>query len=218
MARTRAPTRGAPTGGFGMSYDPEIHHRRSIRYKGYDYASAGAYFVSVVVQGRLCLFGRVVDGEMRLNGAGKMVRRVWDGMPERFPFIGLDEFVVMPNHVHGVIFFRQVEAMEGVPAMVSTRAPARAPTRGAPTFGEVVGAFKSVTTVEYGRGVREAGWQRYDWRLWQRNFFERVIRNERELNLIREYIVNNSRNWDSDRENPAGTGVDRGRAENPLED
>ena len=137
-----------------MSYDPEIHHRRSIRLGGYDYSSAGAYFVSVVVQGRLCLFGRVVDGEMRLNGAGEMVRRVWDGMPERFPFIGSDEFVVMPNHVHGVIFFRQVEATEGVPA--------RAPTRGAPTFGEVVGAFKSVTTVEYGRGVREAGWQRYD--------------------------------------------------------
>ena len=158
----------------------------------------------------MCLFGRVVDGEMRLNGAGEMVRRVWDGMPGRFPSIGLDEFVVMPNHVHGVIFLRQVSATEG--------APARAPTRGAPTFGEVVGAFKSVTTVEYGRGVREAGWQRYDGRLWQRNFFERVIRNERELNLIREYIVNNSRNWDSDRENPAGTDAGRGRSENPLED
>ena len=193
-----------------MSYDPEIHHRRSIRLGGYDYSSAGAYFVSVVVQGRLCLFGRVVDGEMRLNGAGEMVRRVWDGMPERFPFIGSDEFVVMPNHVHGVIFFRQVEATEGVPA--------RAPTRGAPTFGEVVGAFKSVTTVEYGRGVREAGWQRYDGRLWQRNFYERVIRNERELSLIREYIVRNPMNWESDRENPAETNVDRGRAENPLED
>ena len=201
-----------------MSYDPEIHHRRSIRYKGYDYASAGAYFVSVVVQGRLCLFGRVVDGEMRLNGAGEMVRRVWDGMPERFPFIGLDEFVVMPNHVHGVVFFRQVVVTVGVAAMASTGAPARAPTRGAPTFGEVVGAFKSVTTVEYGRGVREAGWQRYDGRLWQRNFYERVIRDERELNLIREYIVRNPMNWESDRENPTGTNAGVQGSENPLED
>ena len=196
-----------------MSYDPEIHHRRSIRLGGYDYSSAGAYFVSIVAQGRLCLFGRVVDGEMRLNGAGEMVRRVWDGMPDRFPFIGLDEFVVMPNHVHGVIFFRQVLATEGVAAMASTGAPARAPT-----FGEVVGAFKSVTTVEYGRGVREAGWQRYDERLWQRNFYERVIRNERELNLIREYIVRNPMKWESDRENPTGTNAGVQGSENPLED
>ena len=133
-----------------MIYNPDIHHRRSIRLDGYDYSHAGAYFISIAAQGRLCLFGSVVDGELRLNDAGKMVRRVWDGMPDRFPFIDLDEFVVMPNHVHGVIFIRQ-------PAPTT-----RAPTRGAPTLGDVVGAFKSVTTVEYCRGVRGLGWQRFD--------------------------------------------------------
>ena len=91
-----------------MMYDPEIHQRRSIRLKGYDYSQAGAYFVTIVAQGRLCLFGDVVDGEMRANDAGEMVWRVWDGMPGRFPSIEMDEFVVMPNHVHGVIIIPPV--------------------------------------------------------------------------------------------------------------
>ena len=192
---------------YGMDndviYNPDIHHRKSIRLDGYDYSGAGAYFISVVAQGRLCLFGSVVDGELRLNDAGKMVRRVWDGMPDRFPLINMDEFVVMPNHVHGVIFIHQPAPTTGA----TSRAPAggRAPTRGAPTLGDVVGAFKSVTTVEYSRGVREMGWQRFDKRLWQRNYFERVIRNDSELGRTREYIANNIMNWESDRENPSGT-------------
>ena len=191
-------------------YNPDIHHRKSIRLDGYDYSGAGAYFISVVAQGRLCLFGSVVDGELRLNEAGKMVRRVWDGMPDRFPLINMDEFVVMPNHVHGVIFIRQPAPTTGATsrAPAGGRAPTRggrAPTRGAPTLGEVVGAFKSVTTVEYVRGVRGLGWQGFDKRLWQRNYFERVVRNESELGRTREYIANNIMNWESDRENPSGT-------------
>ena len=206
VARTGAPTRGGRTGDFGMSYDPEIHHRRSIRYKGYDYTSAGAYFVSIVAQGRLCLFGEVVDGEMRLNGAGEMVRRVWDGMPERIPYVVMDEFVVMPNHVHGVIFIGQPLAR------------AAGHTGGAPMLGEVVGAFKSVSTVEYGKGVKGSGWQRFERRLWQRNFFERIVRNEHELGQIREYIVKNPMNWESDWENPTGTNASVQGWENPFED
>ena len=173
-----------------MSYDPEIHRRRSIRLDGYDYSSAGAYFISIVAQGRLCLFGNVVDGVMRLNDAGKMVRRVWDGMSDRFPLIAMDGFVVMPNHVHGVIFIHQPAPTAGV----------------APTLGDVVRALKSVTTVEYGRGVRGMGWQRFEKRLWQRNYYERVVRNESELGAIREYIANNVVNWELDRENPNGDG------------
>ena len=88
----------------------------------------------------------------------------------------------------------------------------RAPTRGAPTLGNVVGAFKSVTTVEYGRGVRELGWQRFDKRLWQRNNFERVIRNDSELGRVREYIANNIMKWEFDRENPSGTIASSGRS------
>ena len=160
----------------------------------------------------MCLFGSVVDGELHLNDAGKMVRRVWDGMPDRFPFINMDEFVVMPNHIHGVIFIRQPAPTTGATSRAPTRG-GRAPTRGAPTLGDVVGAFKSVTTVEYVRGVRGLGWQRFDKRLWQRNYFERVIRDESELGRIREYIANNIMKWEFDRENPSGTIASAGRSD-----
>ena len=111
-----------------MMYNPDIHKRRSIRLKGYDYSLAGAYFITIVAQGRLCLFGDVVDGEMRLNGAGKMVCQVWDGMPGRFPSIEMDEFVVMPNHVHGVIIIRQSSASRSGVVPNETGATTRATT------------------------------------------------------------------------------------------
>ena len=187
-----------------MTHDPDIHRRRSVRLSGYDYSSAGAYFVSVVVQGRLCLFGEVVDGEMRVNGAGEMVRRVWEGMPERFAYVVMDAFVVMPNHVHGVVFLRQtVEATEASKGETA---------RDDPALGDVVRVLKSVTTVEYGKGVRGMGWVRFERRLWQRNYYERVIRNGSELRAVREYIVNNPRNWELDRENPGAGGEGRGGA------
>ena len=124
-----------------MTYNPHIHHRRSIRLKEYDYSQAGAYFITIVTQGRLGLFGDVVDGEMRLNDAGGMVRRVWDGMPDRFPSVEMDEFVVMPNHVHGVIFIRQSSASHVPPvgaALVGARTDAKATIRVAPALGDVV--------------------------------------------------------------------------------
>src|SRR5476651_1516275 len=86
-----------------MKYNPEIHHRRSIRLREYDYSAAGAYFVTICAQGRECLFGDVVDGAMRLNAAGEIVRAAWNVLPERSPDIMMDEFVIMPNHFHGII-------------------------------------------------------------------------------------------------------------------
>ena len=88
---------------YNMKHDPDKHHRRSIRLKGYDYSQAGAYFVTICTQDRECLFGDIVDGEMRLNDAGHMVRDVWHKIPEHFPYADIDEFVVMPNHFHGII-------------------------------------------------------------------------------------------------------------------
>ena len=94
----------APTNKYThMKYDPDKHHRRSIRLKGYDYSQAGAYFVTICTQDRECLFGDVVDGEMRLNDAGQMVHRIWNDLSVKYPDIEMDEFVVMPNHVHGII-------------------------------------------------------------------------------------------------------------------
>lgn len=86
-----------------MKYDPQRHHRRSIRLRGYDYAQPGAYFVTVVAQQRACLFGDVVDGEMRLNDAERVVAYTWHDLPNHVGGITLDAFVVMPNHVHGII-------------------------------------------------------------------------------------------------------------------
>ncbi len=86
-----------------MKYDPQKHHRRSIRLKGYDYSQAGAYFVTICTQNRECLFGDIVDGEMMLNDAGQMVEQCWYDIPLHFPHAGLDEFVVMPNHIHGIV-------------------------------------------------------------------------------------------------------------------
>ncbi|HMM99112.1 MAG TPA: hypothetical protein PKC99_08900, partial [Anaerolineales bacterium] len=86
-----------------MKYDPKIHHRRSIRLKGYDYSQAGAYFVTIVTQGRAQLFGHIEHGEMILNDAGQMIVKWWNELPNKFPQITLGAFVVMPNHFHGII-------------------------------------------------------------------------------------------------------------------
>jgi len=90
-----------------MKYDPDIHHRRSIRLREYDYSSTGAYFVTTCTQGRECLFGDVVDEAIRLDPAGESVWAAWDELPERFPNIVMDEFVVMPNHFHGIIILNE---------------------------------------------------------------------------------------------------------------
>ena len=114
-----------------MVFDPKKHHRRSIRLPGYDCAQAGAYFITIVAQGRECLFGQVVSGEMRLNDAGRMTWGEWRALGDRFPAVELDEFVVMPNHVHGI-----VRIVDG------------ATTRDAPTLGDIVDVFKSINTNE----------------------------------------------------------------------
>ncbi|WP_298482655.1 transposase [uncultured Chloroflexus sp.] len=202
-----------------MKYDPEKHHRRSIRLKGYDYSQAGAYFITIVTQDRACLFGEVVDGEMRLNDAGRMVWDEWDALPDRFPGLELDAFVVMPNHVHGIIVLTGsatvgaglVPAPDGdMPAPDGVRAglvpaplvpaPNEATTRVAPTIGDIVGAFKSITTVAYIRGVKQSGWPPFRGRVWQRNYYEHIIRNEESLNRIRQYIADNPLRWAFDRE------------------
>ena len=189
-----------------MPESADRQSRRSIRLKGYDYSQAGAYFVTIVTQGRVCLFGDVVGDTMQLNGAGRLAQAAWEGLPRRFPGIGLDTFVVMPNHVHGIIVIDESVGASLVGSQDGDHAGMpdgeRATTRVAPTLGDVVGAYKSIVTVEYARGVRANGWRRFRGRLWQRNYYEHVIRDERELHLAREYIVNNPLQWSLDRENP----------------
>lgn len=111
-----------------MPYDPNRHHRRSIRLKGYDYAQPGAYFVTVVTQHLKWLFGEIVHGQMVLNDAGRMIQTVWDAIPEHHPGIEIDAFVIMPNHIHGIIVITDVNASAtSAPALAHMPAPAPAP-------------------------------------------------------------------------------------------
>ena len=184
-----------------MPHHPESH-RRSIRLQEYDYTQSGAYFFTVVVQDRLCLFGDVVDQEMRTNEAGALVHSLWEALPGRFSFIQLDVFIVMPNHVHGILTIDQSVGAPLVGARGGNSSPTRATTRVAPTLGAVIGAYKSLTTRAYIEGVNAGAWPPFRKRLWQRNYYEHVVRNDASLAELRQYILDNPARWAFDRENP----------------
>jgi REP element-mobilizing transposase RayT len=199
-----------------MRYDPEKHHRRSIRLKGYDYSRPGAYFITIVTQDRACLFGEVVDGEMRLNAAGQMVEKWWAELNHKFPNVQTDEFVIMPNHFHGIIVITHVgadlcvcpnESGAHVGADQRVCPDETGAHTGAP-LPEIIQWFKTMTTNEYIRGVKQSGWPPFRGRLWQRNYYEHIIRNDQSLHCIRQYIAENPLRWHLDRENPDRTGID----------
>lgn len=123
-----------------------------------------------------------------------MVVSEWEALVERFPHVDLDAFVAMPNHIHGILLLKDFE-------LSADQIKARA-DRSFPGMGDIVGAFKSRTTVLYARGVRDNGWPAFHGRLWQRNYFEHIIRDEVSLQKLREYIVNNPLRWELDSENP----------------
>jgi REP element-mobilizing transposase RayT len=194
-------------------FDPQKHHRRSIRLNGYDYTQAGAYFVTVVTLGRECLFGEIINGETVLNEYGKIVQKWWDDIPNHFPGVETGAFVVMPNHVHGVFVIvddgrgavpapsisAQEDAMEsGLDGGMLTLGRGNpAPTK-KPTLGQIVAYFKYKSTKEMNMldapGVVT--------KFWQRNYYERIIRNDREMDAIWNYIEGNPSAWADDDENP----------------
>ena len=175
-----------------MKFDPGKHHRRSLRLKGYDYSRSGAYFVTICTHGRECLFGEVMDGDMRLNDVGRAAQAEWVRLPEHFQSVELDEFVIMPNHVHGIIL---VGAGLAPP-------DGRGAASSAPTLGHILRAFKSISAIAVNRLLGRSGRS-----LWQRNYYEHIVRNENELARIREYIANNPAQWALDRENPNYAGA-----------
>jgi putative transposase len=182
-----------------MVFDPDAQHRRSFRLKGFDYSADGAYFVTVCAQGRECLFGRIVNGGMELNEAGWMVETWWREMSNKFPSVGIDTFVVMPNHFHGIVCIVGA-TLCGRP--VADKEEGR-PHRVAPTLGDIIDWFKTMTTNAYIRGVKQSNWPSFPGRLWQRNYYERIIRDEVEFDAIRKYIVENPMKWVEDTENPS---------------
>ncbi len=226
-------------------YNPNIHHRKSIRLKGYDYSQAGLYFITICVNRRgnpLWLpFGNIKNGEMMLNDAGRMVENEWWKLPQRFSNIELHEYVAMSNHFHAIIEIVgatlvvaqndekktvaqndrneqnnlvqpetvQPETVQSEMVQPETVQPENqmgqpqgiAPTAKPKTVGDMVGAFQSIVTVEYIRGVKQLGWQPFNGKLWQRNYWEHIIRDELSYQRISEYIINNPKNWDNDKLN-----------------
>lgn len=194
-----------------MKFHPEIHHRRSIRLQGYDYTQAGAYFVTVCSQNRECLFGKIENAEMRLNAAGNMIESTWNEIPGNYPGIDIAEFIVMPNHIHGIIVIVGATSRGCPPHVCPETGHAReqqgqargpAPTETRLSLPDVVHRFKTLTTKRYADGVKQWSWPPFQGRLWQRNYWEHVIRNESDLARIREYIQNNPTQWALDRLNP----------------
>jgi putative transposase len=184
-----------------MRYDAKIHHRRSIRKHGYDYSFPGWYFVTLCTEGKDYTFGCIMEWQMQLNDAGRMVADEWKRMPERFPEFVLDEFVVMPNHFHAIFQIAAPLPGKTIVGAPLVGAQTRASTRPAPTVGDIVGAFKSLTANQYLRRVQQFAWRPVPKGLWQRNYYEHIIRNERELEATRAYIRENPARWDSDPEN-----------------
>jgi putative transposase len=244
------------------NYNPDIHHRRSIRLKGYDYSSAGLYFITICVQNRKLLFGEILGEEIQfgadlrvcpnnninpqyfsqtmiLNDAGKMVMRWYYELENKFPDIRCHEMVVMPNHFHCIIenTGSNVDIVGAdlcvCPYPVKKNEPntdehnvsgehadnqyvlgehvdnqyvlgehadnqyVLGEHKGSP-LRNVIQWFKTMTTNEYIRGVKNYGWNRFENRLWQRNYWEHIIRDNGSLNRIAEYIINNPRTWNRD--------------------
>ncbi|MFT6844078.1 MAG: putative transposase [Flavobacteriales bacterium] len=264
-----------------MAYDPNKHNRKSIRLKGYDYAQAGLYFVTICVQHRRCLFGEIQNGQLHLNPAGKMIEKWYAELEKKFPDIQCHEKIIMPNHIHFIVENVGMPARTQIHKNTNTIPPVRADLRVCPNekpeidstdseldethfqlderkniltkqndilhdknlnlnernsnlnknnpllnehipisnehipilnehipiLGEHTGSplhrvvqwFKTMSTNEYIRRVKSDKWKRFDGKLWQRNYYEHIIRNETAHQNISNYIVNNPKNWNTDK-------------------
>ena len=174
-------------------YNPEKHHRRSIRLKGYDYSQAGTYFVTICVQDKVCLLGKIVDGKMQVNTYGEIVKKNWKWLAEQYPYVILDEWIVMPNHFHGILFIDRRGGSRTAQQEDSSQRSQEGAKR--KPLGRLIGAFKTVSTKQINELRNTPGV-----RFWQRNYYEHIVRNERELNNIRQYIINNPLHWEFDTE------------------
>ena len=211
-----------------MGFDAQKHHRRSIRLVDYDYAGLGAYFITVCVHDRESLFGDIVEVEIRLNRWGEIADECWRAIPVHFENVELDAFVVMPNHVHGIIVIADVVGATHAsplrdaspPPGASSRPDAVPPPHASPSqhasslqsplptipngpkprsIGAIIGSYKSGVSKRINETRATPGQP-----VWQRNNYEHVIRDEAELARIREYIETNPARWTVDRENPHG--------------
>jgi len=196
-----------------MAYNPDIHHRNSVRLRSYDYRSAGAYFVTICTHQKEPILAEIVDGAVSPSSLGNVVWERWHQIPEHFPYVDLDEFIIMPNHLHGIVFINDnVGATHASPAVtdltdmadVSITAqddrarhasPLQKPGPEKQSLGAIIGSFKSACTKRINEARSTSGMP-----VWQRNYHERIIRNEEELHSLRDYILTNPIRWDGDGE------------------
>lgn len=187
-----------------MKYNPKKHNRRSIRLKGYDYSRQGRYFVTLCVQDRRHFFGEIINQEMHLNDAGLMIEKWYLELENKFPSIQCHEYVVMPNHFHCIIEITSTTV--GADLCVCPVNPDQRVNpdsilgehKNSP-LSEIIQWFKTMSTNEYIRGVKQLDWPRFNKKLWQRNYYEHIIRNDRACDEIAEYIITNPQKWDNDR-------------------
>jgi len=200
-----------------MTYNPEIHHRQSLRLKGYDYSKPGLYFITICTQNREYLFGDVSDGRMVLNAGGRIAQTCWLDIPNHFPHAILDEFIIMPNHVHGIIIIKQSKQNTGAKNLSPPQKQSSdnnissdnnfSPPQGLPennissgqqfrspsgTIGSMVRGFKIGVTKWFRRNT-------VIYTVWQRNYYENVVHSEKNLTRIRKYIMENPLKWQADR-------------------
>lgn len=177
-----------------MTHDLKKHRRRSIRLKDYDYSQSGAYFITICTHNKEILFGEILDGEMQLNEWGNVVEDCWDEVPRHFKNVELDAFIVMPNHVHGIIIItNDIHVGAGFPRPYNKNISGGVKH----TLGQIVAYFKYQSSKRINSIRGTPGMP-----VWQRNYYEHIIRNERDLDEIRQYIINNPLKWELDTENP----------------
>ena len=195
--------------------------RHSTRLCKYDYSQSRYYFFTICTTGHKSIFGRILDYKMECNRAGDAVWSAWRELPLRFPAIQLDAFVVMPNHIHGILLLSRPEVSTGQrPAGRASPAPTQtiantarrgdpwvarrdSPSRGAPdpvSLGKIIGAFKSLSAAAINRALHRTG------SVWQRNYYDHIVRTANDLDAIRAYIAQNPAQWANDRENPLSRG------------
>lgn len=183
-----------------MKYNADIHHRKSIRLKYYDYRSEGFYFITICCKNKECLFGQIINQQMHLNHLGNYVKQCWENIPTFFPQVRIDEFVIMPNHVHGIIeITEQVRGKCNLPLQKGT----------SQTIGSIVRGFKAGVT----------SWARKNtdiFDIWQRNYYEHIIRDEKSYLQIYEYIQNNPILWEQD-QLYVDSFIDKGECNSPLQ-
>ena len=182
-----------------MKFNPDIHHRKSIRLKNYEYFNNWLYFITIAIQNKLCLFWNIENSRIKLFESWKMIEKEWLNLEKRFNNIKLHNFVVMPNHFHLII---EIENnVNNLNNRVNTRFT---PTGWKFNYNKnsiswIVQAFKSITTNKYIKMVHNWKAETFYKKLWQTNFYENIIRDEKWYNLIYEYIENNVLKWDEDK-------------------